>query len=358
MTTESIPIPTAAGPAARTAAGTAAGAAPGTAAGTVAAPGASPTRIPFVTLAISIGLAGLAGDWSIAGRLLGVPPVIGNVVWIIAAIAWVWLIVAHLVRGRRSADSLGDQLRHPAQGPIGSLAPTVGMLLGAKLADVAPLAGEIVVVVMIAVAAVFAAWILGHWASGRVQAAAIHGGYFLPTVAAGLVAAGAAAKVGLPTLAIGALAVGVFFWIVMSVIIIARLAFLPPLPDALVPTLAIIAAPPAVAGEAVFAMSGGAPTGLAAGAVSALIAITVVMAGMQIALVRRYRYLPFGLGFWSFTFAYAAVVGFVMEWLAFAAFPGWQIIAAVLLGLISVFIGVISVRSIALVVLARRRTAG
>ena len=117
-------------------------------------------RIPLNTLAIAFGLAGLAGVWTTAGRLFGLPDAIGQVLWAGVLVAWLWLIVAHLRRGARSAESLAAQLRHPAQGPIAALVPVVGMLIGADLYRFIPVAGAIVVIVSLIVAALFAGWIL------------------------------------------------------------------------------------------------------------------------------------------------------------------------------------------------------
>ena len=67
-------------------------------------------RIPLNTLAIAFGLAGLATIWTTAARLLGVSEIVGQVIWAGVVVAWLWLIVAHLRRGTRSAETLGQQL--------------------------------------------------------------------------------------------------------------------------------------------------------------------------------------------------------------------------------------------------------
>jgi len=77
-----------------------------------------------------------------AGRALAWPELSAHIAWIVATIAWTWLIVAHIQRGARSNQSLAEQLRHTARGPIGSLAPTTGMLLGAALYDTASTASS------------------------------------------------------------------------------------------------------------------------------------------------------------------------------------------------------------------------
>lgn len=315
-----------------------------------AAPKRTTQRIPLNTLAIAFGLAGLAGVWTTAGRLLGVSDIVGQVLWGVVVVAWVWLIVAHLRRGARSPETLGAQLRHPAQGPIAALVPVVGMLIGADLYRFVPVAGTIVVIASLLVAAGFAAWILAFWHAGNLTPEAFHGGYLLPTVAAGLIAATTSSRIGLPGVAIGAFAVGIFFWIVISTVLLARLAFFPPLPAALTPTCAILLAPPGVAGTAWFTINGEHADLVS----TALLGLLVLMALQQVALLPRYRVLPFSLGFWSFTFPLAAAGGYGIQWLSVAGFPGWQVVAWLLVVVVTVVIMAIALRSLVLVTSVRR----
>jgi len=298
-------------------------------------------RIPLNTFAIGFGLAGLAEAWSAAASALGLPALLPQVFWSIATVAWLWLLVVHVIRGARATQRLRDQLRHPAQGPLAALVPVIAMLLGADLSRYAFVAGRLVVVVALAAAAVFAGWLISTWLQGDLELEAVHGGYLLPTVAAGLVGADAAAAVGLRQVAWGAFGVGMFFWTVLTTLILLRIIIRPALPDALTPTLAIVLAPPAVAGLAWFQLAG-----TSAGPVPAALAgLTVVLALTQVASLPRYRRLTFSLGFWSFTFPLAAVAAFTFEWLDVAAAPGRQPITAVLLAALTVFVVILAARS-------------
>lgn len=297
-------------------------------------------RIPLNTFAIGFGLAGLAEAWSAAAPALGLPGWLPQVFWSIAAVAWLCLLTAHVVHGARG---LREQLRHPAQGPLAALVPVIAMLLGADLSRYWFAAGRLVVVVALAAAAVFAGWLISTWLRGDLELEAVHGGYLLPTVAAGLVGADAAAAVGLRPLAWGAFGIGVFFWTVVTTLILLRLIIRPALPDALTPTLAIVLAPPAVAGLAWFQLAGPVPGPVPA----ALAGLTVLLALTQVAMLPRYRRLAFSLGFWSFTFPSAAVAAFTFVWLDAAAVPGRQLITAVLLAVLTVFVAVLAVRSLA-----------
>ena len=313
------------------------------------------TRIPLNLFAIPLGLTGLAETWSDAGDALHLPTALTESFWVVAAIAWVWMIAAHVIRGAHSQASLGSQLRHPVQGPIAAIVPIVGMLLGINLHTFWVLGGTILIVVSIVAAAVFASWILGFWARGELSLESVHGAYFLPTVAASFVAGGAASVVGADALATAAFAVGAFFWVVMFVLIGARLAFRPQLPAPLTPTMAILMAPPAVAGLSWFAYNGGAVDAVA----QALAGLAGILVLMQLQFIRRYARLPFSLGFWSFAFPTAFVGAFAIVLIGKAGFAGWQVTAVLILAFVTALIVAIAFFSLRLVFRGRasRRTA-
>jgi tellurite resistance protein len=310
------------------------------------------TRIPLNTFAIGFGLAGLAEAWSTAGASLGLPELIGQLFWIVATGGWLWLIIAHTVRGAQSKDTLASQLRHPAQGPIAALVPITGMLIAGELMTIIPWLGITLYVVALVVAMLFAAWLIGLWLRGGLTLESVHGGYLLPTVAAGFIGATCAAKAGLDLVGWALFAIGLFFWLVMTVLLVIRLAFRPSLPGPLVPTMAILVAPPGVAGIAWFTLEG--PHASIGAAMLAGMGVLLVL--VQLALLPKYVRLSFSLGFWSFTFPTAAVFTAAMLWFRITAFPGWQAATIVLLVLITGLVVAIAVRSL-VAVLPRRASA-
>ena len=308
-------------------------------------------RFPLISLAIPLGLVGLAQEWSVGGALLALPWAWAQLFWLVAAAAWVGVIAAHGHRGARAHQSLADQLGHLAQGPLASLVPIAGMLLGADLHGIAPVAGTVLTLVSLAVAAAFAAWMLGFWMRGALPLESVHGGYFLPISAAGLVGALTTAQIGLRDLAIGAFAVGAFFWVVISVVLLLRLAVRPALPAPLTPTLAVMTAPPAVGAAAWSTITGGHPDGL----FDALTGMTVFMLLTQIALAPRYRALPFTLGHWGFVFPAATVGALAIRWLGLTHPVAWQGAVIAILAVMTAFVAVVAARSVLGVVSSRLR---
>lgn len=304
------------------------------------------TRIPLNTLAVPFGLAGFAETWSSAAPVLPLPAFLPQVFWAVAAIAWVWMLGAHLARGLRVRERLVDQLRHPAQGPLGALAPATAMLLGVDLARFWPVGGEVLVLLAVATAAGFAAWLLATWFEGRLALESVHGGYLLPTVAAALVGSVATHEVGAAWLSWACFGVGVFFWGVMTGLLLLRLCFRPTLPGPLLLTMAILVAPPAVATVSLFALTDDAVT-LPVQAIAGLGALLFLV---QMVLLPRYLRLSFSLGFWSFTFPAAAVATAAVEWIRVLGVPAAWIPTSAILALLSALVAVVGTRSIGLAV--------
>ncbi|MFC9765932.1 potassium-tellurite ethidium and proflavin transporter [Rhodococcus jostii] len=311
------------------------------------------TLLPLNTLAIPLGLAGLAQAWSVATAALGTPFALIHAFWLIAALAWISTATAHAHRAKRTTHRISHQLTHFAHGPLAALLPLSAMLLGAQLHSTLPLAGTALTLVSITAAAAFGAWMMSFWMSGEMALESVHGGYYLPISAAGLVGAFAAARIGFDWLAVGSFAIGLFFWVVISMLLFLRLALRPTMPTPLVPTLAIMIAPPAVGAAAWLTISNGQPDALSV----ALTAITAFMVMVQAPLLRRYRALPFSHGFWSFTFPVASVVALAITWLHLVQPHAWQAITTGLLGAVTILVVLIAIKSLRLLHKNSRRFA-
>jgi tellurite resistance protein len=107
------------------------------------------------------------------------------------------------------------------------------------------------------------------------------------------------------------------------------------------PTLAIMMAPPVVAGGA-WSEIGRLDDMVGLGLAGA--SVLIVLA--QVRLLPVYRALSFSAGFWSFTFSSAAAASFGLRWLAQAAPPGHRELGQLLVAAVTVLIGAIAVRSV------------
>lgn len=299
---------------------------------------------PLNYFGIAFGLTGLAGTWTAASDALEINRAAANVLWLVALAVWLVSLVRYF-RGARTPKQVLADLEHPVLGPFASLVPTTGMLYGAALSHYAPTAGRVVVLVMFVLGLAVATLFFTRLLVRQRDIDQLHAGYLLPTVAAGLIGGQSLAAVGLPGLGYGSFGVGILMWLLLGAVLLGRLAFRPALPAALVPTLAIFAAPPAVGGNAWFALDGGKPDLFQ----HALLGAFVLLILAQFALVPTYARLPFGLGFWALTFTTAASGTYGIHWLAAAGVPGADVLTVVVLVLVTAVIGWIAVQSVRLV---------
>ncbi|MFF1518769.1 TDT family transporter [Streptomyces sp. NPDC058305] len=307
-------------------------------------------RIPLNFFGMPFGLAGLAELWVTVGRQGHAPDTVADVLLAVAALVWLSTLVGYLRyvaggRGRLMAD-----LTDTVAGPFASLALITPMLLAAQgLAPHAESAGRIVVDVFIVLTVLLGGWLTGQWIYGPLVLDHLHPGYFLPTVAGGLLAAASAAEVGQQRLAQVMLGLGLVCWLILGSMILARLLFRPRLATPLVPTLAIEVAPAAVASLAYFAIDGDRVDAFAAG----LAGYGLLMVLAQLRLLPLFRSLKFTPSTWSFTFSWAAVGAVTLHWIESGRPGGHLTYTYLVLAAVSALVGAVAVRT--LIALGRRQ---
>jgi tellurite resistance protein len=303
----------------------------------------SARAIPLNFFGIPFGLLGLADCWLVSAAFGLTPVLIGRLLVAVAVLAWVVVGSAHLRGMRAHHVTLGDDLSDPITGPFASLAVIVPMLSAADaLYPLNHTAGTVAVDVFILVTVILAGWFTGQWIYRPLELAKVHPGYFLPSVAGGLVASASAGLVDQLRLAQVLFGLGLVCWIVLGSIILGRLMLGPALPGPLTPTIAIEIAPAAVATFAAFVIDGHHVDTL----VRVLAGYGLLMVIAQFRLLPAYRRLSFTASFWAFTFSWAAVTFAGLFWLGVTHPAGWRAESYVALAIVSGFIAAIAVRTV------------
>jgi tellurite resistance protein len=268
--------------------------------------------IPPNIFGIGFGLAGLGTAWRIAVDQHLAPHEVSDVLIGLAALAWLISLCLYLRYALTTRGALRADLHDMTVGPFASLAVITPILLAADgVAPYSRSAAAVIVDISIVLVVLLGGWFTGIWMRGGTDLDRLHPGYFLPTVAGGLVASAGAAMVDQQRLAQLMLGLGIFSWIIVGSMILGRLIFRPPIPDALAPTMAIEVAPAAVASVAYFFMHGAHITTF----VTALAGYGLLMVVAQIPLLGRYARLKFSLATWAFTFSWAAVASTLLFWI-------------------------------------------
>ena len=299
-------------------------------------------KIPLNLFGSAFGLAGLAGSWLTMASFGHAPQAVGDVLMAVAGLTWLVVLGAYLRSTWLRRTHLQD-LFDPVAAPFAALAVIVPMLVAAEgIYPHAHDAGRVVFDVFLALTVLLGGWFTGQWIYTPMDLDRFHPGYFLPTVAGGLVASVGAAQVGQHLLGETMLGLGIVCWLVLGSVVMGRLLFRPTVPPALLPTYAIEVAPAAVASLAWFGLDGGQVDLVAA----LLGGYGLLMVLAQLRLLPIYLRLPFMPSTWAFAFSWAAVATAGLHWLQAlhpAGATAWEYVVLIL---VSVLVGAIAVRTL------------
>ncbi len=249
--------------------------------------------IPANFYLITFGLVGLARVWHLASSLYGLSAGIGDALFLVAAVVFLLFLAVLMIKLVLAPKTVLADLTDPAIGPFFSLLPITGMLLAVGIEPYTFETARVLFLMFFVAMLLLGGWYTGQWIVAALDADKFGPGYFLPTVAGGLLGADSAASFGLTGLGWMSFGMGMISWLMLGPIVLNRLYFRPGLPGARMPMLAIIIVPPVIAGNAYFVLTGGRIDLL----VYVLAGYTVLMALVQLRLVHLYFKLKFSPGF-------------------------------------------------------------
>lgn len=273
--------------------------------------------------ALVMGYCGLALAWHRAAGVMGEGATAASLaIGALAALVFVLLAVATLLRGWRHPEAWAEDRRHPVRHTFVATLP-IAVLLLATCAVAFGFAGAAVELLWAggALSQLFVTlWVLGRWWNGNqpggLQWPGVTPALFIPVVGNVLVPL-AGVPLGHPDWAAAQFGVGLLFWPVVTVLVITRIAVHGLWPERLRPTAFIFVAPPAVVGLS--ALQLGAPVAFGWALWGAGL-FSLVWAGMQ---ARRIGAMPFGLPHWAMSFPLAAIAALSLR----LAAPGTAMVA-------------------------------
>ncbi len=282
-----------------------------------------------------MGLTGLALAWHRAAPLMGEA---ATALAGLAALAFVLLAAAAVLRWQRHPEAWSEDLRHPVRHSFVAALPISLLLLATAATALGLHQGPVGAVVLWAwrLGAVWqlatTVWVLGRWWLGASAGGLVWSGItpamFIPIVGNVLVPL-AGLPLGQADWSAAQFGVGLLFWPVVLVLVATRLVVQGPWPERLRPMAFIVVAPPAVVGLALLQWQAPAPLvwmcwGMAG--------FSALWAGTQF---KRIVALPFGLPHWGLSFPLAALTALTLR----LASPGpLQALAMGLLALVSLLV--------------------
>ena len=305
----------------------------------------SPTPLKFLMpgwFSVVMGLCGLSLAWHRASGVLGgMADGIALVAGGLAALVFVVLLVASVVRASRYPAALAEDLKHPVRHAFVAALPVATLLVaavGVALFGPHPLLNALWWIG--ALAQLWATvWVLGRWLAPVTNASAGQTGLWpavtpvlLIAVVGNVVAPLAGLPLGNGTWSAVQMGIGTFFWpIVLGLILVRRIAH-SPLPDRILPAWFITLAPPAVIGLVFTQFQAPQPV------VLGIWGIAVFQLLWLLPLVKRIASQPFGVAFWGLSFPMAAFAALTLRLAELNAGPGFETLGVLLLAMASIVV--------------------
>ncbi|MBT9256959.1 SLAC1 anion channel family protein [Phycicoccus sp. MAQZ13P-2] len=309
-------------------------------AATVPSPdGRSLAHLPVTLFSSVMGLGGVSLAWRRAAHVYELPAWPAQGFLALAALTFVVVGTAYVVKWVRFPAAARAELRHPVRM---TFAPTVTIALLVLATAGQSFAPGVASVLwwagagghLVATVAVVSAWF------GRADI--VHGSvtpaWFIPVVG-NVITPLAARELGSVELARFAFGVGVVFWVALLPLVLQRVllhdaAF----PEKLLPTIAIFVAPPSVA-----MLSWGALTGSVDDPVGVLLfSASMSFVAILLAQAGRLRRIPFAVPYWAYTFPLAAASAAAVAMAGARPQVVYDVVAVLLLGATSVLVLVVT----------------
>ncbi|NJL07979.1 MAG: C4-dicarboxylate ABC transporter [Methylacidiphilales bacterium] len=236
------------------------------------------------------GLVGVAAD-KVALTMAGVTLAVGS-----------FIFLAYAIKLMRHPHAVVEEWHHHVRINFFPAASIALALVATMLLPSAPSAARVIWIIAAIGHAIGFVGVVSSWMGPRtIPVATLNPAWFIPAVG-NVVMPIAGVPLGYLSVSWLFFGTGLMFWLVLLPMVIHRFVFEAPLPQKLVPTLAILIAPPAVAFIAYVKLA----DGLDAGA-QVLFGATIAFAALVAAAAVRIARAPFGVPFWSLSFPSAAL---------------------------------------------------
>ena len=287
-------------------------------------------HFPVNIFPVVMGLTGWTLAWQKTQHVLGLTWKIGEALTVLSIAVFVVLATLYMIKLSRHPDAVAAELKHPIKLSFFPAISISIILLGTALVKIEPSSAHVFWWSGVALQFFLLLFVISSWVNHEhFETVHVNPSWFIPAVGNVLVPI-AGVEFGHIELSWFFFSIGIVFWIILLTIVFNRVLFHNPLPPQLLPTLAILIAPPAV-GFVAYVKLAGEVDNFGRVLYAAGLFFTLFVATQA----PRFFKLPFFLSWWAYSFPLAAIT--IASWVMFEAtkVSGYMYLAVGLLALLN-----------------------
>lgn len=261
-------------------------------------------HFPVTFFAVVMGVAGLSLAWQRAAALLGAPAAVGQGLFWLSVALYAVVLAAYAAKAVRFSQAVRSELHHPVRLAFVPTSTIALLLLATAGQEIVPGPARAMWWIGAFGQLALTLYVVSAWISRSTFGTQhVNPAWFIPVVGL-MVVPLAGVRFGPLDLVSFFFSVGMLFWLGMLPMVLSRLfVHEHPLPHQLLPTLAVLIAPPAVGLLSWLKLHGGEldiPARM-------LFDVAVFFALLFVAQAGRLRRIPFFLSWWAYSFPLAAL---------------------------------------------------
>jgi len=260
--------------------------------------------VPAGFFGIVLGVGGLGNGWRAAHRVWHVTPMIGEALFLLAALVWATVLTLYAAKWIYARAAAIAELSNPVQCCFVGLAGVTTMVMAGAAQPYSYATAMVLFLLGFAYTVGFAVWVTGLLWEGGLNMAHITAALYLPVVGGSFVAASLAASLGYAGWGQLAFGAGAFTWIAIDAVLLLRLYTGEATPLAIRPTIGIQLAPPTVGALAYINLNAGSPDMF----IHCMLAYGLMQAAVLARLLPWIREQPFSVAYWGFTFGITSLM--------------------------------------------------
>lgn len=302
-------------------------------------------HFPITFFAMIMGMTGLTLAWEKAISVFSAPPIINHILMTLTACLFLIIVLIYLLKILLKTPAVLGEFNHPIKLSFFPAFSISLILLSVATLEISRQLSLFIWVSGATLHLLFTLYVLNQWIHHpKFQITHMTPAWFIPVVGNILVPI-AGVEHGYTEVSWFFFSIGLIYWIVLKTLVLNRMMFHDPMPQKLLPTMFILVAPPAVGFISYMKLNGELD-----GFARILFYAAMFLLLLLISQLPRFARIKFFMSWWAYSFPLAASAIAAQVMYTTLGQPFFYYLATALLGLSSIIITLLLLRTLLAVI--------